>query len=244
MVHSEFLDKFEARTHYGRQEGESMLYRLLRPLAYDPGRPWPLLLFLHGAGERGKDNRRQLLHFGEAASQDEVMRRWPAFVVAPQVPGDSSWVFLQRVGMKVMAPAEPARTLRLAMEILDRLEEEFTIDRARVYITGLSMGGFGTWDALWRWPERFAAAAPVCGGGDPSKAPLFAHKPIWAFHGAADDIVPVQASRVMVEAVRKAGGDILYTEYPGVGHDSWTPTYNNPEFYEWLFAQRLPAPKM
>jgi predicted peptidase len=166
------------------------------------------------------------------------MRQWPCFVVAPQLPDGSSWAFLQRIGNRIVAAPEPARALRLAIEVLNRLTTEFSIDPSRIYVTGLSMGGFGTWDALWRWPDLFAAAVPICGGGDTSKAPIFAHKPIWAFHGESDDIVPVEATRSMVNAVRLAGGDSIYTEYPGVGHDSWTPAYNEPKLFDWLFAQK------
>lgn len=235
---NDVLNKFEARD-YLDPSGEPLLYRLLKPLDDDLGHAWPLVLFLHGAGERGRDNQRQITaYFGPVISSEKAMRQWPCFVVAPQLPDGSSWAFLQRVGNRIVAAAEPARALRLAIEVLDSLANEFTIDPARVYLTGLSMGGFGTWDALWRWPDRFAAAVPICGGGDSAKAPLFAHKPIWAFHGESDDIVPIEASRSMVNAVRLAGGDPKYTEYPGVGHDSWTPAYNEPELFEWLFAQR------
>ena len=132
-----------------------------------------------------------------------------------------------------MAPA-----MRMALEAIEQLRKEFKVDSRRLYVTGVSMGGYGTWDLLWRQPAMFAAAAPICGGGDPEKASLFAGVPLWAFHGGADKTVPTQKSRDMIEALKKAGGTPHYTEYPGVGHDSWTQTYKNPEFYEWLFAQQ------
>jgi predicted peptidase len=126
-------------------------------------------------------------------------------------------------------------------ELMDDMVENAGIDTSRIYITGLSMGGYGTWDAIARYPNFFGAAAPVCGGGDPKLVKQYAKLPIWCFHGEADSVVKVIRSREMVEALQQVGSSIKYTEYPGVQHDSWTATYSNPEFYEWLFAQRKPA---
>jgi predicted peptidase len=126
----------------------------------------------------------------------------------------------------------------MALEAIEQLQKEFSIDAARLYITGLSMGGYGVWDAIQRHPDRFAAAAPICGGGDPAQAKRISDIPLWAFHGAKDTAVKPQRSREMIEAIKAAGGDPKYTEYPDAEHNSWSPTYANPDFYAWLFAQR------
>jgi len=124
-----------------------------------------------------------------------------------------------------------------ALEMLAALQSEYSIDPARILITGLSMGGFGTWDAVMRNPTLFAAAMPICGGGDPGKAALLKALPIWAFHGSADDIVPVAATRQMVDALKAVGGSIKYTEYPGGGHNVWGQTYADAEVLRWLIDQ-------
>lgn len=228
---------------YENEKGEEMPYRFLAPRKYNARKAYPLVLFMHGAGERGADNLKTCIHALPQFSSDYVMQKYPCFVIAPQVPLEESWTKPQLNQILKGASAadpEPYRSLRLAMEIVEQVRKQYNIDPKRIYITGISMGGFGTWDALWRWPELFAAAAPICGGGDVTKAPLMAKTPLWVFHGAIDPTVPVAKSREMVEAVKAAGGDVKYTEYPGVKHDSWTPTYRNPEFYDWLFAQKKP----
>src|SRR5207237_1176997 len=133
---------------------------------------------------------------------------------------------------------ELAPALAAALKAVDALQKEFPIDERRIYITGLSMGGYGTWDALAKRPELFAAAAPICGGGDTSSISKFKDVPIWAFHGADDKTVPVEETRQMIAALKAAGAQPKYTEYAGVGHNSWSQTYADPAFYEWLFAQR------
>jgi predicted peptidase len=135
-------------------------------------------------------------------------------------------------------PEQPSQPLRQTLELVAALQKEFSIDPARLYITGLSMGGFGVWDAIQRQPDWFAAAAPICSGGDVSLAKKITGVPVWAFHGDADGTVKVRRSRDMIAALKAAGGTPKYTEYQGVGHDSWTATYRDPELYKWLFAQK------
>jgi len=139
--------------------------------------------------------------------------------------------------MSSTLPEKPSRSLAATVKAAEALEREFSIDSKRLYITGLSMGGYGTWDALSRWPEKFAAAVPICGGGDPAYARRMKDVPIWAFHGDEDKAVKVQRSREMIEALKAAGATPKYTEYAGVGHDSWTRTYSDPALFKWLFAQ-------
>jgi predicted peptidase len=227
-------DRFEART-FTDADGVKLLYRLLKPKDYDSAKQYPLVVFLHGAGERGDDNDKQLVHGMNDFASDKIMEKYPCFVIAPQCPTGSSWASFRR---NPEQGAEPAKPLGQTLDLVESLTKEFSIDKKRLYISGLSMGGFGTWDALVRNPDMFAAAAPICGGGDPAKAEKIAKLPIWVFHGDADPAVNVERSREMVEALKEAGGSPKYTEYEGVGHDSWTATYKNPEFYEWLFDQR------
>ncbi len=237
---AEWTEMFEART-YTDSQGGKLLYRLLKPQDYDPQKKYPLVLFLHGAGERGDDNQAQLKWGMQEFASPEVRSKYPAFVVAPQCPQGEQWVDTPWSADAHTMPKEPTPALAKTLDLLQQLQKEFSIDADRVYVTGLSMGGFGAWDAIQRHPERFAAAAPVCGGGDPAFAKQLAAIPIWAFHGAADTVVKPHRSRVMVEAINAAGGNAKLTEYPNTGHNSWSPTYANPEFYAWLFSQKKAA---
>jgi predicted peptidase len=229
-------DRFEPRTF---EHGEYKLnYRLLRPRTQEPGQKYPLVIFLHGAGERGDDNRKQLVHGMNDFASDQLVAKHPAFVIAPQCPEGEVWGGLTRLAKKPTPEGELAPALMATLAAVDALRKELPIDDQRIYITGLSMGGYGTWTALAKRPELFAGAAPICGGGDPAAAGKMKDIPIWAFHGADDKTVPVERSREMIEALKAAGASPKYTEYPGVAHNSWSQTYSNPEFYEWLFAQR------
>ncbi len=185
----------------------------------DSEREWPLMIFLHGAGERGDDLSLVGIH-GPLKERREG-RDLPFVIVAPQVPAGGRWT----VGRVAAA--------------LDDAIARYRIDEDRVYLTGLSMGGFGTWEAIQRMPERFAAAVPICGGGLPLGIDAAASVPVWNFHGAMDPVVPIEMSVGMVRALRNAGGDVRFTVYPDAGHDSWTETYANPEVYAWLLSHRL-----
>jgi predicted peptidase len=230
-------DAFEAR-EFKAADGGVLRYRLLKPINYDAKQKYPLVLFLHGAGERGEDNARQLIHGGKTLADGAMRRRYPAFVVAPQCPADRRWVEVPWDVRTHAMPAEPSEPMRHVFELLAALRKEFAIDEARQYGVGLSMGGFGIWDILQREPDLLAAAVLICGGGDPAYAQAFAATPVWVFHGAADATVTVERSRDMVSALQAAGGHPIYTEYEGVGHDSWTETFDNRLIWDWLFAQR------
>lgn len=232
-------DVFEAREFKGA-DGKVLKYRLLKPIDFDSNakEKYPLVLFLHGAGERGDDNVRQLVHGGRNFADDALRKRYPAFVIAPQCPAEQKWVEVPW-DLKVHGmPEEPSESLGLTFEAIEALKQEFPIDESRLYGMGLSMGGFGTWDILQRKPGMLAAAVPICGGGDPKHVEGFKSTPIWVFHGGADPIVIPPRSRDMVAALKAAGGTPIYTEYEGVGHDSWTPTFDNRQTWDWLFAQR------
>lgn len=236
------LAQLRARTEkkvYQDADGKTLPYRLFVPKDYDANRKYPLVLFLHGAGERGDDNEKQLLHpdvLNLVTAKHAA--KHPCFVVAPQCPAGAKWVdvnWWQKPHHQT--PDKPAESARLTLELLDALAKQYSIDANRIYVTGLSMGGYGTFDLLVRRPDYFAAAVPLCGGADDARAKDFAHVPLWIFHGDKDGAVPVDRSRSVVEALKKAGAEPKYTEYKGEGHLIWKRAYAEPELAEWLFAQ-------
>lgn len=233
---------FEAK-EFKDADGKVLRYRMLAPINVDAANAdsktkYPLVIFLHGAGERGDDNVRQLVHGGRNFADEALRRRYPAFVIAPQCPNEKKWVEVPWDGKDHKMPEQPSESLKLVFDLVESLQKELPIDPNRIYGVGLSMGGFGTWDILQRKPELLAAAVPICGGGDPAYAERFKTIPVWAFHGNADLVVFPARSRDMVAALKEAGASPIHTEYEGVGHDSWTPTFDNRQTWDWLFAQR------
>ena len=199
-------------------------YLLYLPTGYAESKnQWPLILFLHGAGERGDDLEKVKIH-GPPKLIAKEGKELPFVVVSPQCPEEGWW------------SNDPQ--IEVLDALLDHIVYRYRIDQNRIYVTGLSMGGFGSWHLAAKYPDRFAAIAPICGGGDPRDAPRISHLPVWAFHGAKDTIVEPDKSREMVDALKKAGSDVKFTIYPEAGHDSWTETYNNPELYNWLLKHR------
>lgn len=219
---------------YSNARGEKLAYRLLVPPGYDKRTSYPLVLWLHGGNGRGAARTQPNTGVYRFLALPENRQQYPAFMVVPLSPA-RPWV---EPGAKPLAPA-----LRLALEILTAVRAEFKLDQRRVYVLGTSAGGYATWDLLARQPAMFAAAVPICGGGDPAKAKLIARTPLWAFHGELDQAVPVEESRRMIAAIRQAGGTPKFTEYPGVGHDCWTPALAEPELLPWMFGQRRAATK-
>jgi predicted peptidase len=204
------------------QQAVQFGYLLYQPKDYAARRDWPLVLFLHGAGERGDDLALLTLHgLPKLVAQGQD---FPFFIVSPQCSEASWWPWeVERLGV-----------------LLAHVTAQHAIDRSRIYLTGLSMGGYGTWHLAVRYPELFAAIVPICGGGEtlPRLAGRLARLPIWAFHGDTDDIVPLAESERMVAAVNAAGGDAKLTVYPGVGHNAWDRAYGEAALYQWLLAQR------
>ncbi|HEY0866661.1 MAG TPA: prolyl oligopeptidase family serine peptidase, partial [Fimbriimonas sp.] len=182
---------------------------------------WPLLLFLHGAGERGEDLEKMKVH----GPMKEIVagRQIPAIVVAPQCPEGEGWNTDTLVGL------------------LDHLESRYRVDKDRVYLSGISMGGFGTWALAMEQPERFAAIAPVCGGGNTGRTSVIKDIPTWVVHGDKDEAVPIRRSIEMVDALKAAGGRPIFTIVPGGGHDVWTDFYGDDAFYAWLFSHKRPG---
>ncbi len=193
-------------------------YLISFPKDYDSKESWPLLVFLHGSGERGNDL--ELVKKHGPPKLIEQGREFPMIVVSPQCPANRRW--------------EPIELAAL----LDDLIARHKVDADRVYVTGLSMGGFGTWALASYAPEKLAAIVPICGGGEAYWTRAFSHLPVWAFHGARDRAVPVERTEMMIEALKKHGASPLVTIYPEAEHDSWTETYNNPQLYEWLLSQK------
>jgi predicted peptidase len=227
---------FEARTF---QDGDFTLpYRIFVPPNLKAGEKVPLVLFFHGAGERGDNNIRQLHHAIPGLFSFLEKNAIPAIVVAPQCPSGKQWVNVPWGGLSHTMPAAPSAPMHAAMALLQDCLKTLPVDNSRVYVCGISMGGFGTWDIAQREPGIFAAALPVCGGGDLAEAPKLKDLPIWTFHGELDETVKTIRSRDMVAALKAAGGSPKYTEYPGVTHNSWTRTFADEEVLKWLFAQK------
>ncbi|MDA1017357.1 MAG: dienelactone hydrolase family protein, partial [Planctomycetota bacterium] len=221
-------------------------YRLMRPRNVAAGQSYPLIVFLHGAGERGSDNKRQLFYLPEQMAQPEFRETYPCYLLAPQCQSGKQWVDVPWADKKSTPMAKsPSHQMQAAIAMIERTLKDEAVDPDRVYLTGLSMGGYGSWDLAARRPEWFAAVAPICGGGDERQADRLAKIPLWAFHGDADGAVPVGRTRSMIEAIRKAGGKPKYTEFPGVGHNSWNPAYRQKDgVIPWMFQQaRKPSPR-
>ena len=219
-------------------------YRLFVPAGYSEAQRYPLIVFLHASGSNGTDN---LSHLAPAVGVliDRAQSVEPAFVLVPQAPATDKWVSGSvgppfRNYSQDERPQSPAA--RLVLAGVGQLEEKYSIDPDRVYLTGVSAGGAGTWDLISRnGVGLFAAAVPITGANDPSRAPVIARLPIWTFHGADDDVSPADNTREMVARLRALGSPVKYTEYPGVGHNSGRRAYEEPELFRWLFAQRRGA---
>ncbi len=234
-------DEYEVRKHVG-VDGSALNYRLLKPQNYDAAKRYPLVLILHGAGERGDDNAAQLKYGAPLFIKPEVREKYACFVVAPQCPTEQKWADIDWSSDAPVQPEKVSPSMALTLAAIEALQKEFSIDADRLYVTGLSMGGYGTWDLITRFPEKWAAAAPICGGGDKAKAALAKSVPIWAFHGVEDPAVKLVRTVEMIDAIKAAGGNPFFSEYPYIAHDSWTTAFQEPQFLPWLFAQRRGQP--
>ncbi len=219
---------------YRSPSGEAMEYRLFVPPDYDAARKYPIVLWLHGAAGRGSDNFSQLSGGNSPGSQfwttPNNQAKYHAFVLAPQVDAGKGWARPHT--------NTPPVAIRLALEILNKIEQLYDVDRAREYVVGQSMGGEGVWAALSIAPQRFAAAIALCGYGDAYMIPRVAKVPVWIFQGEEDPLVPVTRARQWVAELRKAGGTPQYTEYPSMGHNVWDVAFSEPGLAEWLFSHQ------
>lgn len=211
-------------------DGETYAYSVFVPPNYTPEQAWPVILFLHGAGERGDDGLLQT-EVGIGTALRRNWRRIPAIVVMPQCRPNQMWIGAMG---------------RMALRCVEEVSREYRCDPDRFYLTGLSLGGHGTWHLAAQLADRLAAIVPICGFAELEQntgladrlAPRLAGLPIWCTHGAKDKAVPVERSREMVEAIRRAGGHVIYKEYEGLGHNVWDTTYSDPNLWQWLFSQR------
>jgi len=251
--------KFEKRSHTFKNT--TLPYRIFVPEDYDSTKSYPLLLCLHGAGERGIDNEIPIRKHSLAVSwaNPESQKKNPSIIVAPQCPKKKKWSYVDwGKGSYNIDTIPIGKEMQTVVDLLDTLLQDFNIDEKRQYVTGLSMGGYATWDITTRYPDRFAAAIPMSGAGDPTKALLFKNLPIWSFHNTNDQIVPVKGSREMVEAMENSDIKVvktlglsekkinqqlkkkeihLYTESPQGNHGPWEPWYYNSNLHDWVFLQ-------
>lgn len=197
-------------------------YYLHLPAEYDKKKQWPLILFLHGISRRGKEIKKMDTH--GLVKKLEIEEDIPFIVVSPQCPDGAFWEFF----------------LEDLIELVDEISNKYAVDKKRLYLTGLSMGGIGTWSLAIKYPNKFAAIAPICGKRDKYDDLIkIKDLPIWAFHGAKDETIPVEKSEELIEELRKIGGNVKFTVYPEADHDSWTETYSNPKLYNWFLENKL-----
>lgn len=233
---------FEARS-FTASDNTTLQYRIFIPDGYTPEADYPLMLILHGAGERGNDNSAQMRNAVQNLFNDLTSPIYGSIVVCPQCPDNNQWVDTPwSNGNYSIANVPESNELKAVLEILDSVKAEYAVDESRVYGMGLSMGGFGIWDLMMRHPDVLTAGVPLCGGADASCAQRLVDKPIWTIHGDADGIVPVSGTRAMVQAIQSAGGDsIVYEELKGYGHNVWDYGSTREGLMNWLFAQISPC---
>jgi predicted peptidase len=229
------------RHTYTDAQGATLPYRLARPaeVSSPANARFPLVVVLHGAGQRGTDNEAQIHAIVPVFLSAENRQRYPAFVVSPQCPPDVKWTAVNWQEIP-HAPQtkEPTRAARQVLELIEKLAAEHPVDRDRIYLVGISMGGSGTWDLVTRRPELFAGAVVLCGAADAATGHRLAKLPVWCFQGAKDDVVVPSLSRNMIAAIERAGGAPRYTEFPDAGHNIVDLVFRDPDVLAWLFAQR------
>ncbi|HUQ65360.1 MAG TPA: dienelactone hydrolase family protein [Flavitalea sp.] len=248
MITSSAQDPSLYKKKVFRTGKDSLNYRIMYPSGYNVNKKYPVILFLHGAGERGADNEKQLVHGAKLFADSANRVKYPAFVIFPQCPENDFWAKIEREqapgtdtlgGFKFISEGTIGKSLGLVVKLIDSFAKTPQVNTTKIYLGGLSMGGMGTFELLWRKPRFFAAGFPICGGGDPSKVESYARNfPVWVFHGGSDPVVAVSNSRLMVNVLSAAGANVKYSEYAGVGHDSWTNAFAEPELLEWLFKQQ------
>ncbi len=241
-VKAQDFSKFEKKTFV--KGIDTLQYRILYPKNFDKTKNYPLILVLHGAGERGSDNEKQLTHGAKLFLDEQVREKYPAVVVFPQCPASSYW---SNVTIKVdsstkkrlfefQSGGKPTAAMGSLIKFVNDFIKEPYLDKNRLYVGGLSMGGMGTFELLWRKPGKFVAAFPICGGGSPEKVKKYAKKTdFWVFHGDADAVVDPENSEIMVKALKENGANVKFTLYPGVNHNSWDNAFAEPDLLPWLF---------
>jgi predicted peptidase len=239
-------DKSMYQKHWFIRGGDTLPYRLLLPKNYDAAKEYPLILFLHGSGERGNDNEAQLVHGWKLFLQDSIREKYPAIVVFPQCAQNSYWsnidfrydTITKKRTFLFPTGGEPTTAMRLLIQLLDELEGNYKMDDDRMYVGGLSMGGMGTFELVRRKPKLFAAAFPICGGANPATAKKLKRPSWWIFHGLKDDVVPPELSQQMADAIKAKGADVKLTLYPNANHNSWDPAFAEKDLLPWLFSHK------
>lgn len=225
--------------------GQQLPYRILFPENYDQSKKYPLVLFLHGGGERGDDNEKQLTHGAKLFLIEENRKNFQAIVIVPQCPMDSYWAaaVIDRTTTPFTITVDYSKpepvALQSAVALVKKISKEEGVDKKRIYITGISMGGMGTYEAIYRYPKLFAAAMPICGAGDVNRYDQRVAKvPFRVFHGAVDAVVDVKNSQQMVEKLKVLKASVGYTKYPNVNHNSWDNAFAEPDFLSWMFSKK------
>ncbi len=237
MVNARAKSDFQAKVFHSPQ-GNKIPYQIYLPDDLQSDKRYPLVIFMHGSGQRGNNNINQLILGVREIRSFSIQHDEPAIIIAPQVPYHDQWVNFSPGSHAPENFNQPTASIKLTIDLMNHILQTFPVDKNRIYVTGLSMGGFGTWFLIQRFPNTFAAAIPVCGGGDKDRAERIKHIPIWAFHGDKDTIVDPERSREMIAAINKVGGNPKYTEYKNVAHDAWTPTYSDENVLKWFFSQK------
>lgn len=236
-------------SHYQKrwlvQAGDTLPYRILLPENFDSSKQYPVVFFLHGAGERGQDNERQLANGAKLFLQPQNRQAFPAIVVFPQCSRESYWSNVLRVHtekgarkFEFLPDGAPTRYMELLQQLVPFILRSYPVKRSQVYVGGLSMGGMGTYELVRRLPGTFAAAFAICGGAHPATAAKIKDVHWWLFHGAKDDVVPPGATQVIYDALKKAGANVKFTLYPDANHNSWDPAFAEKELLPWLFSKR------
>lgn len=234
-VRGEYVKEIFELKGYGQ-----LPYNIFFPKSYDGKKKFPLLFFLHGAGERGVDNVTQLKHIAPILATEKNQEQYPAILVFPQCPASDYWASVDRES-GTLEPMNTDKTTASGLKaegLLDHIIETYLVDEKRVYINGLSMGGFGTYSMLARKPNTFAAAIAVCGGANLALVENYKEIPLQIFHGSEDKVVPTQFSQDINEKLNTLNAPVIYTEYPGLGHDIWNKVYEDPNTLDWLFKQK------
>jgi predicted peptidase len=232
--------------HVFVHNNDTLPYRLLLPINFDPHKRYPMILFLHGSGERGNDNEKQLVHGGHLFLTDSIRKKYPAIVVFPQCAANSSWgnlsfhfdSTLKKRIIEFKEDGESTKPMKLLLDLVRNLEDNYRLDKKRMYVGGLSMGGMGTYELVRRKPGTFAAAFAICGGASVATAGKMKKTAWWIFHGLKDPVVDPEFSKDIAEALKKEGADVKITLYPEDGHDSWDDAFKEPDLFSWMFSHK------
>lgn len=222
--------------------GDTLRYRMLLPNNFDKNKKYPVLFFLHGAGERGNDNEAQLIHGAKLFLNPENRNNFPAIIIFPQCPQNDFWANVKFGDGKsserfaFQKGAQPNPSMKMLAALVNKIKSESYSDNNRFYIGGLSMGAMGTFELLRRKPNVFASAFAICGGDHVENVKKYKHVPLWVFHGAKDNVVPIQKSEIVVNELKRLGADVKFSVYPNANHNSWDPAFSEPDFLSWIFS--------